>query len=123
MLSEEEKSLIKKKRLEAMKRRLSSYDFCCFHNVPDFIIEAFYGKCTYKKRLMVSSFAYLNGITFEQTIEMQQWIDYSDADVKKIKNLMLVYFQKDSYKNRYYSFEVIRGLVCYLNGNVKQQIL
>jgi hypothetical protein len=113
------KPIIQKNRIKAMKRRLTSYDFCSFNNVPNFIVEAFFGKCTYSKRLIASTFGYLNGILLEQVIEMQQWTDITISDRNKMDDLMNNYFKQPRYRSKYYSFEIIRGLVCYLDGTVR----
>jgi hypothetical protein len=84
-LSEDQRAIIKHNRIKAMKRRLSRFDYCTFDNVPNLIVEAFFGKCTYNKRIKVSTFGYLNGIMFDQIIEMQQWTDFTDSDKKKLK--------------------------------------
>lgn len=119
MLSEAQKALIRFNKIQAMKRRLTSFDYCTFSNVPDFIIEAFYGHCSYRKRLIVSTFGYLNGITFEQIVEMNQWHYFTDKQKRKVEELMKIWFEKPEYRMRYYSFEVVRGLVVYLDGKVR----
>lgn len=119
MLSDTQKALIEHNKIQAMKRRLSSYDYCTFWNVPNFIIEAFYGNCSYRKRLIVSTFGYVNGTTFEQIVEMNQWRYFTNVQKKIIEDLIKVWFEKPEYRRRYYSYEVIRGLVVYLDGKVR----
>ncbi len=80
-------------------------------------------QCDYNKRVKVSTFGYLNGITFDQIIEMQQWTDFKISEKNKIEDLMKVYYEQPRYRSTYYSYEIIRGLVCYLDGTVSSGII
>jgi hypothetical protein len=96
-LSEDQRAVIKHNRIKAMKRRLSRFDYSTFDNVPNLIVEAFFGKCTCNKRIKVSTFGFLNGIMFDQIIEMQQWTDFTDSDKIKIKDLIETYYEQPRY--------------------------
>src|ERR1700744_3033682 len=48
--------------MDARKQLLNDKDIINFNYVPEFIVNSFFGNCTYKNRLLVSTFCYLNGI-------------------------------------------------------------
>lgn len=112
-------NVINRNKIEAMKRRLNSYDVFRFDNAPDFIVKAFFGQSSYRKRLLVSTFGYLNGIQWEDLLEILQWRKFRHDQMKQIKDLYLIYFEKDEYRRRYYSYDCHRGVVSYLNGALR----
>lgn len=105
--------------MEARRNLLDEKDVINFSNVPEFIVEAFFGKCIYKSRLLVSTFCYLNGISIDQLFQLIQWKDTSEKDKIKIRQLYS-YFELDRYKENYYSFNVHTGVVMYLNGDLRR---
>jgi hypothetical protein len=119
MLTEEQQFLIKVNLLKAQRLRLDSFDIVTFDRVPHFIVEAFFGKCTYKKRILVSIFGYLNGILPESILEMVQWKDKEKSDVDKVQQLMTKYLPTVEYQQRYYSYNIITGTVMYLDGKLR----
>lgn len=107
------------KRVKARKILLGNVDVVAFRCVPDFIVDAFFGDCTYLKRLIVCSFSYLNGISKYQLLQLIRWKDFSQNDQHKIEKLLLD-LERPEYQAKYYSFNVHHGLVMYLNGNIRK---
>lgn len=105
--------------MEAQKKILNDKDIINFNDVPKFIIESFFGKCQYKTRLIVSTFCFLNGISMDQLLELVHWSDTSKQDESKIRHLYC-YFELDRYKEKYYSYNVHRRMVMYLNGDLRR---
>ncbi len=105
--------------MESQKQTLDDKDIINFTDVPEFIIQSFFGKCTYKSRLLVSTFCYLNGISMDQLFELVQWSDTSKQDESKIRHLYYC-FELDRYKEKYYSYNVHRRMVMYLNGDLRR---
>lgn len=103
--------------MEKRKALLDNKDIINFTDVPEFIVNSFFGKCTYKNRLLVSTFCYLNGIAFDQLLELIQWTDTTKKDREKIRHLYS-YFEMDHYKQNYYSYNVHRKMVMNLNGGL-----
>jgi hypothetical protein len=115
MLTETQKKMIKKNQMKARKLRLNSFDELNFTFVPDFIVDAFFGECTYHKRMIVSTFGYLNGIFVDKLIEMIHWIPCKSEQIKKVEALYRD-FEKPKYRQKYYSFCVRRNAVYFLDG-------
>lgn len=107
------------KRIAARKILLNRLDILSFHHVPDFIVDAFFGSCTYKNRLIVSTFAYLNGVQFSQLLSLVRWRDIKETEKLKIKGLYDD-FEKPSYRLKYYSYHINEKLVMYLNGDIRK---
>lgn len=112
------KKMFEKQRLEARKKLLNSKDLLNFENVPPFIIDSFFGKCTYQTRLIVSTFCFLNGLSCSQCLEISRWRDISKNDINKI-NSFYQYLEKEENKKRYYSFSVHYRKVIFLNGDLR----
>ncbi len=106
--------------MEVRKYILNEKDIISFNNVPQFIIDSFFGKCNYKNRLLVSTFCYLNGIAIDQLFELVQWTDTSKQDKEKIRHHFYTYFKLERYQQQYYSFNVHHGSVMYLNGDLRR---
>lgn len=107
-----------KKRLEARRRYLGHLDIVDCRYVPDFIIEAFFGESTYKKRLVVSTFAYTNGINMHNLLRMIKWTGDTTQALRKIQDLIENYFTKEEYRKKYYSYNVNRRCVIFLDGKL-----
>lgn len=108
-----------KQRVESRRRFLNRFDAISFENVPEHIVDAFYGLCCYKSRLIVLTFGYLNGLHIEQLFQLMQWKDISQSD----RNTMIALyndFEKPRYRTNYYSYNVHHKLVMFLNGDVRK---
>ena len=108
-----------KQRVAARKRLLNRVDVIRFDTVPNFIINSFFGSCTYKSRLITTTFAVLNGISIDGFFDLIRWSDFSDREKAKVIALFLDY-EKPHYRNRYYSYNVHYKLVMYLNGDIRR---
>lgn len=107
-------------RVRARKILLDRKDIIAFRNVPDFIVDAFFGDCTYVKRLIVSTFSFLNGLSLYQLMTLPFWKDFTDVDKNKIEALYRD-LQRPAYQQKYYSYNVHYGLVMFLNGAVRKK--
>lgn len=105
-------------RVVARKKLLNSKDLLNFENVPSFIINSFFGSCTYQSRLTVSTFCVLNGISCDQCMEICRFKDLSAKDKNKIENLF-IYLKKRENCIRYYSYSVHYKKILYLNGDLR----
>lgn len=105
-----------KQRTNARKNRC---DVISFDNVPDHIVDAFFGSCTYKNRLIVATFGFLNGVDVEQSIAMTHWKDTRNDERMKMIALYKD-FEKPRYMENYYSYNVHRKLVMFLNGDIRK---
>lgn len=94
-------------------------DVTSFDNVPDHIVDAFFGSCSYKNRLTVTTFGFLNGIHIEQLLQLIRWKDTTETDKRKIAALYKD-FEKPRYMDNYYSYSVHHKLVMYFNGDVRK---
>lgn len=108
-----------KQRVNARKILLNRSDQINFDSVPDFIVDAFFGSCTYKNRLIVTTFGYLNGIYVDDLLKLTKWTDTTEAEKSKVKRLYLDY-ETPRYRENYYSFNVHNQLVMYLNGDIRK---
>lgn len=107
------------KRVEARKILLDKRDVIAFRNVPHFIVDSFFGECSYYKRMIVCAFSYLNGISFFQLKLLIRWKRFLNKHEKQMEAL-LTDFQKPHYQEKYYSYNVHYGLVMFLNGKVRK---
>lgn len=89
-----------------------------FDEVPDFIVDAFFGSCTYKNILTTTTFGYLNGISMEQLMTLCRWKDTKNREKEKMKQLYDSY-EKSHYQQKYYSYNVMMKLVMFLNGDIR----
>lgn len=108
-----------KQRVAARKRLLNRRDIIRFDEVPDFIVDAFFGSCTYKTRLITASFGYMNGISPDQLLSLNRWTDAKPHEFEKVKKLYLA-FEGPRYQFEYYSYNVHRRLVMYFNGDIRK---
>ena len=106
--------------LGARKRLLNRFDITNFDNVPGFIVNAFFGDSSYRNRLIVCTFGFLNGIAINQLISLIRWRDMNATRIKKLRNLYNDFETKAEYRIRYYSFNVGRNLVMFLNGDIRK---
>ena len=105
--------------METRKNTLNDKDIVNFNDVPAFIVHSFFGKCDYKNRLLVLTFCYLNDIAIDQIFDLIQWNECSKKDKDKIRHLYS-YFELDRYREKYYSYNVQRRMVMYLNGDLRR---
>lgn len=97
--------------------QLNSKDVTSFNKVPKFIINNFFGKCTYKSRLIATTFCVLNGVSPEQCFMLCHFIDLKRTDIEKIKQLYN-YLKLEENSRRYYSYCVHFEKVFFLNGDL-----
>jgi len=106
-------------RTQARKILLEKCDVISFRNVPHFIADAFFGQCTYNKRLIACTFCYLNGLSPYQLFQLHRWSDFKKVDHNKIEALLRD-FEQPAYQAKYYSYNVHHGLVMFLNGHIRK---
>lgn len=106
-------------RLIARRRFLNRLDITDFENVPGFIVDAFFGNSTYKTRLLVTTFAHVNGLNEEQIFKLLQWKSIKRIDREKISYLFIWLQNSENAKN-YYSYNVVRRQVLFCNGDVRR---
>ena len=109
---------LKEKKLKARINYLNQYDLINFSNVPDFIVNAFFDTCTYKSRVIVSSFGFLNGLDSQSTIKLCHHRDIKELDKQKIIALF-EYYKHPENAFRYYSYSIIERVVMFLNGDLR----
>lgn len=105
--------------MEARKRFLNRDDVINFETVPEHIVDAFFGSCSYKSRLIVTTFGFLNGIHIEQLLTLIKWNDTSETDRRKMIGLYKD-FEKPRYMSDYFSYNVHHKLVMFFNGDVRK---
>lgn len=108
-----------KKRVVARKLLLNRFDIITFDSVPDHIVDAFFGSCSYKNRLIVTTFGFLNGIDAQQLLDLTRWNDTTESEKRKVIALYKD-FEKPQYMNNYYSYNVHHKLVMFLNGDIRK---
>lgn len=108
-----------KQRVQARKIFLNRFDVINFDDVPDHIVDAFYGSCTYHNRFIVSTFGSLNGLHIDQVFELVRSKDISQTEINKI---IFLYgdLEKPRYQSDYFSYNVHNKLVMYLNGDIRK---
>lgn len=107
------------KRTEARKILLNRADLTNFTTVPAFIVDAFFGPCDYKKRMLCCTFGFLNGIDADNLLTLVRWSDTKKEDKAKVKALYLD-FEKPNYQSKYYSYNIHYRRVCFLNGDLRK---
>jgi hypothetical protein len=107
--------------LEGRKKRLNTFDIIHFDKVPEHIVNAFfdYGHNHNKTRLIVATFAFLNGICYDDLIRLLHWRDFELRDKLKLKALLENYLTQAKYQTNYYSYSVVRNLVLFLDGKLR----
>ena len=76
-------------RLIARRRFLSGKDFGSFGRVPAHIVHAFFGECSYLKRMQVVTYCFLNGISEEYSWKLIFWKNPSTLDCRKVADLFV----------------------------------
>ena len=78
-------------RLSARRRFLSTKDLGCFQKVPVHIVDAFFGECSYLKRMQVVTFCFLNGISEENSWKLIFWKNPSLSECGKVSDLFKMF--------------------------------
>lgn len=119
MISIEIRKIIEANKLEARRRNLQRFDLVDFSRVPAHIINAFYDRPSYLKRLLVAVFGFINGLSYDQLISILFWKPRRQSDDDKIKYLYDITFEKERYRKEYYSYSVIRNAVVFIDGTLR----
>lgn len=106
-------------RVKARKRLLNRLDIITFDSVPNFIVNCFFGESSYHSQLIVCTYGYLNDIEINLLISFVRWTDLNEKRLRKMKVLYLDFEAKPQYREKYYSFNVVRRLVMFLNGDIR----
>lgn len=102
----------KEQRHQARINLLNSKDFLSFCEVPKFIIDSFFEKCTYQMRLTVASFSFLNGLSCSQCFDLCFSRDMTSVDMKKIEDLY-IYFKVEENAARFIHSQCIIKRFCF----------
>lgn len=113
------KNIIKRKKLDAMKKFLNKMDITDFSKVPDHIVEAFFEKASYKSRMLVTVFVFVNGININQLFELLKKKLLTKEDKTKIIYLFNA-LKNPVFSYKYYSYNVIRNLIIFCNGDIRR---
>lgn len=108
-----------KKRTNARRILLTNQDMCDFSRVPMNIIDCFFGCCSYYKRLMVTTFGFINGINPYNLLRLVRWTDTSNSDILKIERLFKD-LRTDLYQYKYRSYSVYFNCYEFCNGDLLQ---
>lgn len=119
MAKREMQSNMEKNRLKARTILLNKNDIINFNSVPDFIIDCFFGESTYKSRLIVTTFGFVNGISPAQLLLLLRWKRFGLSGKRKIESLY-EWLQNPNNGRHYYSYSVVRKLVIFCNGDVRK---
>lgn len=106
-------------RLNARKILLNKSDIINFSNVPGFIIDSFFGKRTYKAQLIACAFAFVNGISESQILQLIRWIPFTKTHEKKVTELLL-WLAYSPNAHKYYSYNVELNQVIFCNGDLRK---
>ena len=109
-------NILAEKKLEARRRRLNHFDVTDFSRVPPHIVNAFFGDGSYRSRLFVTTFAFINGLTLDQLLRMLHWRPFTLEDRGKISDLFLNYLPKPEYGRKYYSYNTTLNLMIFCDG-------
>lgn len=89
---------------------------------PQHYRTAFWSKPDYKNRLLVTSFAFNNGVPVDR-LEAILRVTWSRLDwqiqIRKVKELYHWFKENPEVWNRYYSWDCIEKRVTYLDGTLK----
>lgn len=110
--------MFEKERCEARRKLLNSRDVISFETVPLFIVNSFFGQCTYLKRLHISTFCFLNGVSPSQCQLICFFDDPTLINNHKIEALYN-YLKLKQNMERYYSYSVHYKKILYLNGDLR----
>lgn len=116
VLTDELREDINRKKLIAMRRRLNSFDLCCFDNVPKHIIEAFFSRNSYRTRGITACFGFLNGIQCEDLFKLYHWPVLSPDARRKI---IAIYEYLVPNGSQWYSYCTLTNQVMYCNGDLR----
>ena len=78
-------------RLEARRKFLSAKDLGYFTKVPAHIVDAFFGECSYLKRMQVVTYCFLNGICEKNSWKLICWKNISASDCRKVSDLFKMF--------------------------------
>jgi hypothetical protein len=120
VITEEQKQMIRKNKLEARRRLLNGADVGNFSSVPEFIVDSFFDEPSYKKRLIVSAFCFLNGIAPDCLESVIHWSPRRTKDHEKCVQLY-AYFSTPDIAKKYWSYHVSSGLVRFLDGSIRNR--
>lgn len=102
-----------------MKKFLNKMDIIEFSKVPDHIVEAFFGTASFKSRMLVTVFAFVNGLSLNQLFELLKKKLLTKKDKAKIIYLFNA-LKNPLFSYKYYSYNVIKGLVIFCNGDIRR---
>lgn len=105
------------RRTNARRILLTRQDMCDFSDVPENIVDCFFGCCSYYKRLIVTTFGFINGINPYNLLRLVRWIDISNSDVAKVERLFMD-LKKEPYRYKYRSYSVYSHCYEYCNGDL-----
>lgn len=107
-----------KQRTRARIIRLNADDLFSFDHAPDYIINSFFDNCTYKKRLTVVTFCFVNGIQYDDLLKLIRWKDVTKFDYRKVQKLWSD-SSREPYKSKWFAYNCHLKRVIYLNGALK----
>lgn len=118
-MNNQSRGIIKKNRMQACRRLLNGMDITNFDRVPEFIINSFFGQGTYRERLLVTTFGFVNGLSTDQLFLLLRWKPFRKDHQIKIIDLYKG-LEDPVHGRRYYSFNVALGLVVFCNGDIRK---
>lgn len=105
--------------LQWRKNYLNKHDVCDFTKVPKYIIDAFFGEGTYRTRLLVSTFGYVNGIHPEKLVEMVTWKPVKAIDRAKVIDIYSYLDINREKAKKYYSYNANMGIMMFCDGSLR----
>lgn len=118
-LNVEMQTRMERNKVRARKILLNKSDILSFSNVPPFIINAFFGKWSYKSQLTVTTFAFVNGISEYQLFSLIKWKPFTKTDQLKIINFFH-WLENPINSHKYFSYNVALSTVVYCNGDIRK---
>lgn len=110
-----------KNRVSAYRRLLNPLDIVNFDRVPDHIVGAFFGPCTYKKKMQVATFCIINGISDHSMYILIHWTDIKSSDKYKLKGVYDYLSNLNSTnRHKYYSYDIQLGRLVYVTGEFRK---
>lgn len=119
MDQQQSRKIIEMNRVEARRRLLHNKDICNFESVPAFIIIFFFGEGTYKARLIVTTFGFVNGLSPVQLFSLIRWRLFQISHQRAILKLY-EWLKNPTHGRRYYSYNVVKKAVIFCNGDVRK---
>lgn len=88
---------------------------------PHHYRKAFWSRHGYRDRLLVSTFAYNNGLSIDLLVEFVAWLfaeqfERRDKLIQKYRRLYQDFESSPQMKARYYAWDVVEARVTYLDG-------